>query len=130
MDTAQAPKDRNPRASLGARALDVVERAGNKLPDPAALFVVALLLVWVASALLDGHTFDLPAKNGVIAKQVESQLTGAAIATFLSDMVTTFTSFHPLGVVLVALLGVGVAEGSGFINAASRASCRSRRAAC
>jgi aminobenzoyl-glutamate transport protein len=33
-------------------------------------------------------------------------------------MVTTFTSFHPLGVVLVALLGVGVAEHTGFINAA------------
>jgi aminobenzoyl-glutamate transport protein len=32
-------------------------------------------------------------------------------------MVTTFTGFHPLGVVLVALLGVGVAEHTGFINA-------------
>ena len=105
------------RRSVGARALDLVERVGNKLPDPAVLFVLALLIVWVASALLDGHSFELPSKNGMVEKQVESQLSGAALATFLTDMVKTFTSFHPLGVVLVALLGVGVAEGSGFINA-------------
>ena len=103
--------------SFGARALDLVERAGNKLPDPAVLFVFALLIVWVVSALMDGHTFELPSKEGLVTKEVESQLSGAAIAKFLSDMVHTFTSFHPLGVVLVALLGVGVAEGSGFINA-------------
>jgi aminobenzoyl-glutamate transport protein len=48
---------------------------------------------------------------------VINQLTGTAIASFLSNMVTTFTGFHPLGVVLVALLGVGVAEHTGFINA-------------
>jgi aminobenzoyl-glutamate transport protein len=103
--------------SFGARALDLVERVGNKLPDPAVLFVVALLLVWAVSWLLDGHSFELPSKDGVVVKQVENQLAGGAIAAFLSDMVKTFTSFHPLGVVLVALLGVGVAEGSGFINA-------------
>jgi aminobenzoyl-glutamate transport protein len=107
-----------PRRSLGARALDLVERVGNKLPDPAILFVLALLLVWVVSALLDGHAFELPSRDGVVTKEVESQLSGGAIASFLSDMVKTFTSFHPLGVVLVALLGVGVAEGSGYINAA------------
>jgi aminobenzoyl-glutamate transport protein len=117
MDPAKPPQPAGARPSFGARALDFVERAGNKLPDPAALFVLALLLVWVASALLDGHTFELPAKDGVIIKQVESQLSGSAVSTFLSDMVATFTSFHPLGVVLVALLGVGVAEGSGLINA-------------
>jgi aminobenzoyl-glutamate transport protein len=49
--------------------------------------------------------------------QVQNQLTGAAIANFLATMVQTFTGFHPLGVVLVALLGVGVAEHTGFINA-------------
>jgi aminobenzoyl-glutamate transport protein len=113
------PPDGSPsKSSRGARLLDLVERAGNRLPDPALLFVYAMLLVWVVSALLNGHDFELPSKDGAVAKQVESQLSGAAIVTFLSDMVKTFTSFHPLGVVLVALLGVGVAEHSGFINAA------------
>jgi aminobenzoyl-glutamate transport protein len=105
------------RPSLGARLLDLVERVGNKLPDPALLFVYAMLLVWIVSALLDGHGFELPSKEGAVAKEVQSQLSGTAIVEFLADMVKTFTSFHPLGVVLVALLGVGVAEHSGFINA-------------
>jgi aminobenzoyl-glutamate transport protein len=59
----------------------------------------------------------VPSKTGLQARAVESQLSGKALAAFLSDMVKTFTGFHPLGVVLVALLGVGVAEQSGFINA-------------
>src|SRR5690606_31833214 len=117
---AEKPKT----SSLGARLLDLVERVGNKLPDPALLFVYAMLLVWIVSALLDGHAFELPSKDGAVAKQVESQLTGTAVVTFLADMVKTFTSFHPLGVVLVALLGVGVAEHSGFINAGLKALLR------
>lgn len=117
MTRASSPPAAEPRPSLGARALNLIERVGNKLPDPAVLFVIALGVVWVISALLDGHKFDVPSKDGVVAKAVESQLSGKAMATFLSDMVKTFTSFHPLGVVLVALLGVGVAEHSGFINA-------------
>ncbi|NIP14456.1 MAG: AbgT family transporter, partial [Pseudomonadales bacterium] len=50
--------------------------------------------------------------------QIVNQLTGTALAAFLSSMVSTFTGFHPLGVVLVALLGIGVAEHVGLINAA------------
>ncbi len=117
MEPEPTPPPDPGKRSFGTRALDFVERAGNKLPDPAVLFVVALLLVWVISALLDGHSFELPSKDGSVTREVESQVSGSAIAAFLSDMVKTFTSFHPLGVVLVALLGVGVAEGSGFINA-------------
>jgi aminobenzoyl-glutamate transport protein len=102
---------------LTDRFLNWIEKIGNKLPDPAVLFVVALLLTWGLSALLAGHEFEVPSKAGVQARAVESQLTGKALTTFLVDMVKTFTGFHPLGVVLVALLGVGVAEQSGFINA-------------
>ncbi len=99
------------------RLLGWVERVGNKLPDPALLFVIALLLTWVVSAALAGHAFEVPSTAGPKPRAVESQLSGAALTTFLADMVKTFTGFHPLGVVLVALLGVGVAETSGFINA-------------
>lgn len=105
------------RARLTDRFLNFIEKAGNKLPDPAVLFVVALVLTWVLSAVLAGYGFEVPSKDGVQARAVESQLTGKALTTFLADMVKTFTGFHPLGVVLVALLGVGVAEQSGFINA-------------
>jgi aminobenzoyl-glutamate transport protein len=105
-----------PRGPL-TRVLDWVERIGNKLPDPALLFLLLLFVVWVISAIVAPMTFteiDPRTKQPI---QVQSQLTGAAIATFLARMVTTFTSFHPLGVVLVSLLGVGIAEHTGFINA-------------
>jgi aminobenzoyl-glutamate transport protein len=99
------------------RALNAIEVIGNKLPDPAALFLILLFVVWILSAILSNVTFtEIDPRSGK-AIIVNSQLTGTAIATFLSNMVTTFTSFHPLGIVLVALLGVGVAEHTGFINA-------------
>jgi aminobenzoyl-glutamate transport protein len=103
------------------RALDTIERVGNKLPDPAALFVILLFVVWVVSALLASVQFaeiDPRTQEPLIVK---NQLTGSAIAAFLTGMVRTFVTFHPLGVVLVALLGVGVAEHTGFINAGLKA---------
>lgn len=103
--------------SLVNRLLNWVERVGNKLPDPALLFVFALLITWVVSAIMDGTTFELTTAAGPKEESIKSQLSGSALAKFLKDMVKTFTGFHPLGVVLVALLGVGVAERAGFINA-------------
>ena len=50
-----------------------------------------------------------------------NQLTGGALTTFLSGMVTTFVTFGPVGTVLVAMLGIGVAEHSGFITTGIRA---------
>jgi aminobenzoyl-glutamate transport protein len=99
------------------RALNTIERVGNKLPDPAALFLILLLLVWALSALLAPVQFaEIDPRTGD-PLQVRNMLTGTALAAFLAGMVQTFTGFHPLGVVLVALLGVGVAEHTGFINA-------------
>ncbi|ACY14490.1 AbgT family transporter [Haliangium ochraceum] len=115
-DSPSTPRS-NETPRLADKVLSWIEAAGNKLPDPAVIFVIAMLLVWIASALLDGHAFEVPAKDGIKANQIVSQLGAEALTTFFAEMVHTFTSFHPLGVVLVALLGVGVAESSGFINA-------------
>jgi len=106
------------RGGLVDRALNTIERVGNKLPDPAALFFILLVVVWVLSKLLAPIEFAEIDPRTAKPIRVNDQLTGTAVATFLSNMVTTFTGFHPLGVVLVALLGVGVAEHTGFINAA------------
>lgn len=97
--------------------LNLIEWAGNRLPDPAVLFLVALIVTWVLSALLAPVEFsDLNPRTGEPIR-VLNQLEGTALVRFLTDMVRTFTSFPPLGVVLVALLGVGVAEHTGFIAA-------------
>ncbi len=102
------------------RFLTAIEVVGNKLPDPAILFLLLLFLTWIASALLSPIAFaDVhPVTNEPV--RIENQLTGEALATFMAQLVTTFTGFAPLGVVLVALLGVGVAEKTGFINTGLR----------
>jgi p-aminobenzoyl-glutamate transporter AbgT len=114
------PVPQRPRRLID-RFLNSIERVGNKLPDPALLFVFALFGIWIISWLMarEGVTFQMPTLSGDPKPEaIVNQLSGTALAKFFSNMVETFTSFHPLGVVLVALLGVGVAEESGFINAA------------
>lgn len=103
-----------------ARMLDAIERAGNKLPDPALLFIVLMLLVWVLSALLAGVRFEEIDPRSGQPIEVRNLLAGSALTAFMAEMVRTFVNFAPLGVVLVAMLGLGVAEHSGFINAALR----------
>ena len=107
--------------SLSQRALATVERVGNKLPDPALLFIALLFIVWIFSWLLSYVTFDLIDPRSGENLQVVNQLSGTAITTFFASMVKTFAHFHPIGVVLVAMLGIGVAEHTGFINTALRA---------
>ncbi|WP_339611247.1 AbgT family transporter [uncultured Planktosalinus sp.] len=99
------------------KALDFIEKSGNKLPAPAILFFLLMLIVWVLSAILSTMTFgELDPRTGT-PLEVINLLQGDQMASFLANMVTTFTSFAPLGIVLVAMLGVGVADYSGFINA-------------
>lgn len=112
------------RKSWLDRSLNAIERIGNRLPDPAILFLLLMLLVWALSWWLSGVEFSAehPATRDPI--RVVNLLTGTELARFLSTMVQTFTGFAPLGVVLVAMLGVGVAEHSGFIGAALRSLLR------
>ena len=103
------------------RALAAVERIGNKLPDPAVLFIALTVIVWLLSWLLSGIAFEVIDPRNGAPLVVANQLAPAAMTTFFSKMVTNFSHFHPVGVVLVAMLGIGVAEHTGFINAALRA---------
>ncbi|KJY85342.1 aminobenzoyl-glutamate transporter [Vibrio galatheae] len=106
----------SPKSRGMDRFLNFIERAGNKIPDPALLFFWALVIVWVSSALLSNVSFDLLNPRTGAPLEVTNLLTGNALASFLANMTTTFTSFAPLGIVLVAMLGVGVADSSGFIT--------------
>ncbi len=97
--------------------LNVIENAGNKLPDPAMLFFLLLIIVWVASAILSPFDFGEVHPRTGEELLINNQLTGDSLASFLANMINTFVLFAPLGIVLVAMLGVGVAEHSGWIDA-------------
>ncbi len=108
-------------ATTNGGFLGTVERVGNKLPDPAVLFIALLFIVWILSWLLSYITFDVfhPATGERIV--IINQLAADNFVQFLATMVNRFMTFGPVGVVLVAMLGIGVAEHTGFINVAIRA---------
>ncbi|SEN16381.1 AbgT family transporter [Nitrosomonas marina] len=109
------------KLGFSVRMLEAVERAGNRLPDPAILFVGLLLTIWLLSWLFSYISFDVIDPRTEDPLVIHNQLSGAALTEFLSVMVTNFSHFHPVGVVLVAMMGIGVAEHTGFINSALRA---------
>lgn len=110
------PKAADTQNGLLNRLLNKVEVIGNKLPDPAVMFAGLLVIIWVLSLIFSQFSYSEidPRSNAPV--EVQNLLAPDAMASFLANMVTTFTSFAPLGVVLVAMLGIGVAERSGFIN--------------
>lgn len=100
------------------RLLNVVERAGNLLPHPASLFVILSLLVIAVSAAGAALNFEAVHPGTKETVRAVSLLTVEGLHRIVTQMVTNFTSFAPLGTVLVAMLGIAVAEGSGLIAAA------------
>ena len=119
-----------------------VERTGNKLPDPVFIFFYLILILVVISvivALLGGSAtlseqvlggmpdsqkarFSIGA-DGVIP--AISLLSAENISRLWVEMPKTFTHFHPLGYVLVVMLGAGVAERSGLFASAMKNAVRS-----
>ncbi len=96
--------------------LSYIEKAGNKLPDPASLFVVGTVIVFILSMIvanLGWVTID-PKGNTINAFNLVSS---DGIWWLLSTMVDNFIRFPPLGIVLVGMLGIGLAEKTGFIPA-------------
>ena len=110
------------------RFLRGVEWLGNLLPHPAILFVWMSVILLVASAILSmmGVSVVDPRPEGAKGRgedgmiYVVNLLNGDGLAKIVENLVSNFTGFIPLGTVLVALLGVGIAERSGMISAALR----------
>ena len=112
-----------------ARFLDIVERLGNLLPHPVTLFALFALGVVLLSGVAGWFELSVPdprpegakgrSPDGII--RATSLLNGEGLRRIVERLVTNFTGFVPLGTVLVALLGVGVAERSGLLSAAIRA---------
>lgn len=105
--------------------LNTVERVGNRLPHPITMFAGLALFIVLLSGLLsalgvsaEGEVID--SKTLEVSRQTVtavSLMDREGIVYMLTHMVSNFTEFAPLGVVLVTMLGVGCAEGSGYLSA-------------
>lgn len=134
------------RPSVGERALGWVERAGNRVPNPAILFLGLIVAVILLSQVLDwagagvthqvaeapaaqvepsAQSYDPPethAQYEVKTERVEAKglLTGDGVRFMFTSFVPNFLGFAAVGVILVAMVGVGVAEYSGLVGALIR----------
>ncbi|MBX9729174.1 MAG: AbgT family transporter [Sphingopyxis sp.] len=117
--------------------LDVVERVGNKLPEPAMIFVWLVLFLMLLSALGQwlGWSASLAytgeeapqwgsLENGMLTYTATSLFSEENMARLITEMPRTFTSFAPLGLVLTLILGAAVAERTGMFSALIRISLR------
>jgi aminobenzoyl-glutamate transport protein len=105
------------KKSLLDRILDAVERAGNKLPDPITLFLGLAILVTIISAICSA--LNVTAVNPADGSTVEvfNLFSIAGIRYLWTNVITNFSGFAPLGMVLVAVIGSSIAEKSGFLVA-------------
>jgi aminobenzoyl-glutamate transport protein len=103
------------------RFLTFVETVGNMLPHPATLFAGFALLVVILSWLVSLTDVSVIHPGTGAEIRPFNLVSTEGLHMILTKMVVNFTGFAPLGTVLVALLGIGIAEGSGLIGAALRA---------
>ena len=111
--------------------LGFVERTGNRLPDPVFIFIylIGILLVISLVCAWTGVSAAHPTKLaedgvGPLILTAQSLLSAENIQKLWGEMPKTFTHFHPLGYVLVVMLGAGVAERSGLFASGIRSAMR------
>lgn len=125
MDTTHAEQEND---GFMKRMLDVVERVGNKVPHPVMIFLFLIVLVFILSHILhftgasvvqqsvDPQT-DKLVSTTVVAR---SLLTTEGIRFIYTSVIPNFMGFTAVGLIIVAMIGVGVAEASGLIKALIR----------
>ncbi|WP_227752007.1 AbgT family transporter [Viridibacillus arvi] len=114
-----------PKKKIIERFLDGVEKAGNKLPDPVTLFVIMAFLILGLSWIMAKFNVSAvkPGTDERIA--VINLLNQEGLIRILGEMQSNFTSFPPLGMVIVSMLGIGLAEQTGLIAALMKKSVMS-----
>jgi aminobenzoyl-glutamate transport protein len=108
------------RTGVFQRMLNWTERIGNALPHPGTLFALFALATLVFSAIGYALGWEVihPGTNEIV--RPINLLSHDGIHRVLLEMVDNFTGFAPLGIVMVAMLGIGIAEQSGLISAVIR----------
>ena len=96
------------------KLLDRIEAIGNRLPHPVTLFVTGTIVIIVLAdlAVRFGWTVQNPLGETLVANSLTS---AAGIWWLLGHMVENFMNFPPLGIVLVGMLGIGMAERAGLL---------------
>lgn len=99
------------------RILDGIERAGNRLPDPVFIFIalcgIILLASWLCAAVGFSAVHPATGKTEVVINLLDA----AGLVRIIEQATTNFAEFPPLGLVLTVMIGVGVAERSGWFDA-------------
>ena len=109
--------EKSGKKSAFYRFLDWVERAGNKLPDPFTMFVALIVIVLLLSFVLAKLNVQIkhPTKDQMVV--VKNLLSGEGLKYMFVNVTKNFVGFAPLGLVLTMMLGIGLAEQVGFMNA-------------
>lgn len=104
--------------SLFQRALDCIEVVGNKLPSPFILFSILAVVALLLSAFFEGTAVTFVGKEAKpITVKVLSLLNADGFRYILTNMVPNFVNFPPLGLVVVMMLAMGLAENTGLVSA-------------
>src|SRR5690554_3370885 len=112
---ASSPEETRP--NLAVRVLEKIAAAGNRLPDPLTLFVIMAAMVVVVSTLFAGASAEVRQTSGELQVQtVQSLLSWEGIRWMFLSAIDNFMGFAPLGPVLTVMIGIGVAERTGFIT--------------
>lgn len=94
--------------------LDLLEKIGNKLPHPVYIFIFMSILIMIISGIMSGTQIIHPG-NGE-KEYINSLLSKDGIIWILDNFVKNFTSFPPLGMVLVMMISLGLAEETGLLR--------------
>ena len=129
LENTTKPTESTPSKGLFSRFLATVEWLGNLLPHPVTLFALLAVGIVILSGILGYFEVSVidPRPEGAKGRspdgtiEVISLLSAEGLQRIVTGLVTNFTGFAPLGTVLVALLGVSVAEHSGLLSTAMRA---------
>jgi aminobenzoyl-glutamate transport protein len=97
-----------------SRSLDYIEIIGNKLPHPATIFALLALIVILLSTITHwaGTSAIHPVDESIVT--VNNLLSADGIRWMYTNLLHNFLRFPPLGYVLVVMIGIGLAEGSGL----------------
>ncbi|MDC7235979.1 MAG: AbgT family transporter [Spirochaetales bacterium] len=104
------------KPAFSDRILARIEKTGNALPHPATLFIIFSFIVVLFSALGEALGWHVVLDSSGRTSEVSSLMSRQGFEYILGTLVRNFVSFAPLGTVLVAMLGVGVAEKGGMIS--------------